>query len=471
MMSHEQQYFEQLRAADPGATVVDDMSALRARVMAGTTSDVVPFRAHSPRLRMWRYASAAAVVAVAAGLGYAGGLARQAPTAPTVPASDFAASGGLGGGAIDARVKGAGTAGSYVAGYAGGIILRPDPGLSNEAGTASAYRFNVDGIDLRGLLRQLVDVVGIADAVELPQPAATTPDLTVRSADGRQSASVDVSGGLANVNAYNDSRTPWVCAAAGSGAPAGTSPSTATVKPETKCTGRGPAPSDAEAARTVRAAFMRLGVDPNGTAQYDAVDIGMVGNTEASSVTVVVTPKVDGKPVPGLSWSATVSALGIFSLNAWVANVEPFASYPVSGAKDVAHRTLESRWSALGAQWVRTAAGSNGGLPSSDTTPPSPVMRAGKPTIDATVIEAKVDGVSEGLQMRWLTDGTAVLMPAWIYRDSAGDEWSMLAVSEAYINWTTQPVGADVRYAASTGAGTASAASGTATVGTPSPAR
>ncbi len=469
MMSDDQHYFELLRAADPAApaaaTGAADLGALRARVMAGTAPNVFAFTPRSRSLRMWRYASMAAVMAIVAGLGYAGGVARQAPTASIASLTPGL---GLGGGsANDSMGKAAGaTAGSYMAGYGGGIILRPEAGLPNDAGTAPAYRFNVDGIDLPRLASGLAAVIGATDVTAVPQSIAGPANLSLHSLDGRQSVSVDVYGGVANVSAYNDLRSPWDCTAVSTVPPSGPTPE-ASGEPETKCTNRGPAPSNEDAVRLVKAAFARLGIDAKGLAHYDATPDGMVGGPASTSVNVVVTPLLDGKPVFGVSWSAAVSALGLFSLNAWVANVEPLATYPIAGARDVANRTLQARWNSLGAQWVRTAA-TSGGVVSDKRGPTLEVVQVeGKPTVDAFVEQATVSLVSDGLQMRWLRDGTAVLMPAWLYRDAAGDEWSMLAISEQFINWTTQSAGGPVAY--DTAAGGGSGIAGTATVVAPTP--
>lgn len=443
------EFLNRLAANDPAHSAEPDLTRIKARVDAHTAPNVVPMTRRSQYGRTLRVAAAVGVLALAGGIGFAGGSYRadsaiESPlaavgsndAAATAPGLDIAREGAGVGGAGDSKM----VAGGYGGYWGGTVILKPGAELTNAAGTAVAYRLTSDGVDRKALIYAVADVVGIDN------PTVTSEEGTyqVNEKNGRFNAYV---GNDAQVwfNGYNNASSPWGCEQELAGDDgSGTTKTEITQAMSTKCDELWKAPSKADAIAAAKAAFAKLDLDGLQGAKYVAFGY----NTRAT--TVSITPVIDGMDV-AMQWSAEVSKDGVFSISGSAARVVKAASYPTVGARDAAARSELRKWMSFGPNQV-WAPEQNFGVAESGSSTPTTRTVDGKPMVQAYVNDISVSSATRSLMQVWLADGTTMLMPAWNFTAKDGTVWQMIAITDAFVDWTQASNNGPIAYAADAGA-------------------
>ena len=426
-----EEFMNRLRDADPAATAEPDVDALRTKVFAHVDETVVSLRPRAAANRWLRTAAAVGALALAAGGGFWGGVGQRdlavetvAPTGGVVAADAGSASKFAAG---DSRSA------SYMGYWGSGTVLQPGSGIGNATGSAAAYGYSDEGLDRKAFLQQLMR------ALDISPTAAITEDqgnLYVNDAQGKFNASVGADG-QAWFYAYNAARSPWNCGQAEGGA----------VSPDgrsTDCAGEWKAPTKAQAIAAARDMFAGLGVDVDNTNVF-------IGGASDSSLSVYMAPRVlvadaerGARTVEVQTyWTAEVSSAGVFSINGSAAKIVELATYPTVGARDAALRVAQVRWAFAGPQQVWRP-DADGGVVADDgtaRTAPGVPERDGKPMLTAYVNNVPVQSATRSLMQVWLADGTAALMPAWTYTAADGTQWQVLAITEAYVDWSQTQTG------------------------------
>lgn len=461
--------FDRLKANDPASTQEPDLTRIKARVDAHTADNIVPFTKRSQYARGLRVAAAVGALALAGGVGFAGGNLKGNTTPESLvssvaPGSHLAAnglapnassglrpSGGMGlnpGAASDQSSKS-----SYMM-YGGSVILDPSATVTNATGTAWSYKYSNAGIDLKAFAQDLASVVGLKGVT------VTLVDGSYQANDDKGAYNVYVGSDVqAWFNAYNNTGSPWNCDQA-LATPAKDGSVNITPEMTAQCDKQWVAPSNADAIAAAKAAFAKLGLQGLKGATYTAY------NYSTRSTSVSVTPTIDGMDVPS-QWSVEVSKDGVFSISGVAANIVKADSYPTVGARDAALRSALRKWQAFGPQQIYSPdQGVVGSSPSNSAAPTTP-LHNGKPMVSGYVSTVSVQGAQRSLMQVNLSGGELMLMPAWNYTAADGTVWQMLAVTDEYVDWTQQRYyGGPVAYAKSnvggpmtaSGAGSAPAA-------------
>lgn len=431
------EFLERLAVNDPAHAGEPDLSRIKARVDAHTAPNVVPMTRRSQYGRTLRVAAAIGVLALAGGIGFAGGTYRagnegQSPLAvssndgsATAPGLDVGRQGvGVGGGMAPESSK---VAGDYFGGYWGSVILKPGDGVTNTAGSAASYRFAADDVDAKALAVAIAKSLGISTDGLQPQDGGYAIN------DDKGAFNVYVGGdSMQWFNGYVNARSPWNCGNLYGGD--SKEPSAAEQEAaQAKCDTEWPTPSKGDAIAAAKKVFASLGLDLSDGAQYSAYSYS------SRLMTVVMTPVVDGMPV-GQTWQAEVGRDGVFSVYGYAARIVKADNYPTVGARDAALRSELRKWQAFGPQQVFDA-NTAGNVTSTDGTAPVVRTKDGKPMLQGSISEAVVTGAQRSVMQVYLADGTSMLMPAWTYTAKDGSRWQMLAITEDYIDWQSMPTG------------------------------
>ena len=165
--------FDRLKANDPASTQEPDLTTIKARVDAHTADNIVPFTKRSQYARGLRVAAAVGALALAGGVGFAGGNLNGNTTPESLVSSvapdvnrNAGANMGLRpqGGTGVASDSSAKLGGSYM-GYGGSVVLDPSATVTNTTGTAWSYKYSNAGLDPKALAQDLASVVGLKDVV------------------------------------------------------------------------------------------------------------------------------------------------------------------------------------------------------------------------------------------------------------------------------------------------------------------
>lgn len=363
--------------------------------------------------------------------------------------------------------------------YGYGLLLIAGSQLPDESGTADGWMFRstAERGDTLAALRKVTGLTSI-ERDDYGQ-------LTVSEGDG---SSLWVSGDqLGSFGAYVASRSPWICEGIITGKPGidvpmglaadsgGSAPvrdavvpgsvEPAMVEPAPQpCHTRG-TPQPARARSQALDAFRLLGLDLDNTT--------VTVRPDEASVNVTAEILLGGTPT-GMSWSADVSADGVYSLYGFTAQGQRIVGYPVVGAVTAVTRSADPRFMQFGpvflGPWdtggiVPLVKDSNVGpgtppqsgavttLPESVTSgaeatttsggsgsavaQPTPVRTVdGRPVLTGTLDEVVITSATMALSQFNLGDGSVALLPVWVLRADDGRTWSMLALDDRYVEFS-----------------------------------
>lgn len=458
-MNTEDEAFERLAAADPAAGTEPRPGALRAKVDAladGPThappsgSDEVAAR--RARRTPWLVAAGVAGAVALGGGGYALGVAGSdgaVPAASGEVAGEALPPITLGGGrdgakpAEDGAAAGAAdeqaTAGDSAAsssrdvslpGWHDGRAVFSASGLSDEAGTATAYSYDAREVATEAGAARLAETLDVSG-----EPRWEWGAWNVGPRDGGGPGiwlSVD---GTAYFS-YNDpAADPWRCDGPVETLEREDTGDEADVIEPAPCEQPGdPELSPQDAIDEVRDLMEQVGVDPSGF-EFEVPDDGGEGARWVSAQQVV-----EGQET-GASWSATVGDQGIAWLDGFLAATVPLGDYPVVSPAEAVERLGDPRFG--GSSWPVVYAAESQELlemrveeetePTAPPAPPSSGNDLPWPVSEVTITEARL-----GLTQHHDAGGSVLLLPAYELSDAAGNTWSVLAVADEALD-TTSP--------------------------------
>ncbi len=461
----EDTYVDRLRAVDPAAGVDTDLTALRAAVAArtglesaaGTAPDELAARRRHRFARAARVAAAAAAVLVVGSGGYALGVGR-APVSMqgAAPAITLDGAGGGAAGPRDGAAVGSaeGSAQAGASALAGdtriassglarggwwGRTVFTSAGLSTQGGTAQAWAMDPTSTFNEATVAAAAKALGVAGV-----PALVDGSWQLGSSDGTGPTVTLSPDGQGSLSFYDPSVDPWGCVAtdAATAAPdAPVEPGRDIAPGEPNCTQRdlGPAPGTDAAAARLREVLAALGID---TSTYELVAENY-GDTTWTYVTAYQV--VDGQRT-GVTWSAAMTGAGLSSLYGSTAPLVSLGRYDVVSPAQAVARLGDPRFGSSGgyplaaSDTVKLAEGSGSGAsavapaPAPEPTLPS-VPRAGQsftwPVQTVQITQARL-----GIALSWQQDGAVVLVPTYLLTGSDGSTWSVIAVSDAALDFS-----------------------------------
>ncbi len=426
--------FDRLKANDPASTQEPDLTTIKARVDAHTADNIVPFTKRSQYARGLRVAAAVGALALAGGVGFAGGNlnGNTAPeslvktVAPDINRNSGANMGLQPNGGVGAASDSSAKLGGSYMGYGGSVVLDPSATVTNAAGTAWSYKYSNAGLDLKAFAQDLASVVGLKDVV------VSLVDGSYQANDDKGAYNVYVGNDVQSwFNAYNNAGSPWNCEQ-GLATPAKDGSVNITAEMTAQCDKEWVTPSKADAIAAAKAAFVKLGLQGLKGATYTAYSYSN------RSMTVSATPSIDGMEVSS-QWSVEVSKDGVFSVNGVAANIVKADSYPTVGARDAALRSALRMWQAFGPQQVWSPDQNGVGVDGSTSVAPTTPMHNGKPMVSGYVSTVSVLGAERSLMQVNLAGGELMLMPAWNYTAQDGTVWQILAIADEFVDWSQQP--------------------------------
>ncbi|MDC7120316.1 hypothetical protein OMK64_02060 [Cellulomonas fimi] len=456
--------FARLRAADPAAGVEPDTARIRAAVAAsvgdasgGTaeeTVDVVSVpdelgaaRARRSRTRWLAVAAAVAGVAVVGGGGFAAGVAAQGDGGSS---ADLAAAPAMSleqpSAARDMASAGAAdesAATSKLAWYGGRTVFTAGSGLSDEAGTGTAWAFDAASVFSRETLVRVAAALGVTG-----EPREEYGAWTVGSTDGT-GPSVSMSpDGTGSVSYYDPSKDPWSCVAsapetldggstadgAGTSSSAGAAQVDPGLGPDCQDPDQPAAPTG-DAARAKASDLLRaLGVDP------DAYELEVVADAGSPVVTQVTAYQVVDGQRSGLAWNVSLVGDGVQSLWGSLAPLVELGDYDVVSPRAAVERLGDPRFGASGG--IMPLAVDDVARADGAEIAPAP---QDAPTVPATpefgplawpVEDVTIESARLGLALTTLPDGAAVLLPTYELSSSDGRTWTVVAVADADLDFT-----------------------------------
>ncbi|MDO8733514.1 MAG: hypothetical protein Q7L55_13230 [Actinomycetota bacterium] len=131
-----------------------------------------------------------------------------------------------------------------------------------------------------------------------------------------------------------------------------------------------------------------------------------------------------------LGWTVVVAPDGeVVWADGFAATLVPVPGYPVLGATDSLNRSLKPGWQFAGpTPW--TGAGSSPAM-----AVPGPVPTAkGKPVLVAGVQVLTADRAELSLAQFWQPDGGLLILPSYVITTNDDRKWSLLAVTNAFID-------------------------------------
>ncbi len=192
--------------------------------------------------------------------------------------------------------------------------------------------------------------------------------------------------------------------------------------------------------------------------EYDVPEAGQPRMTTVNAFQVIDSQRT------GVTWSATFLGGGVQSFYGPLAPLVSLGDYAVVSENDAVARLNDPRFGAswggvmplaattdlAGARASGEVASGTGGASSSDTGTSSDVVEPAPsdiPTVPPTlepgapvpwpVTEVTITGARLGLALQWLTDGAAVLLPAYELTDDDGGTWSVIAVADEDLDFAT----------------------------------
>jgi len=432
--------FARLRAADPAADLSPDHESLRHAVTAraGVGDELAARRRRAPRALQVAAASAGAlaigVSGFALGGGFAGSLVASTSTtssadagaalpaislggpragelaatgSPEIATPPSAPSKGIGGG--ERSMGGAADAAYMPASW--GRTVFSQSGLSTSGGAAVAYGYDAKSVISKETVRELARALGVDGDVRDDDGY-----LMVGSYEsGKPNLSV-YSDGLASFNYYDPSTDPWSCDSEGDG----------------QCTERdlGDAIQGDEAVDAATELLVTLGLDP-ATFELEASDAAMYGTTDYSSVAAYRV--VDGQRT-GDQWGVSFTGGGLQSVWGSLADLVELGEYDVVSPAEAVERLGDPRFGASSqaypAGWMGPAVmreSTRSGTPSV----PKPGAAFDWPVENVTIVTERL-----GLAQHFLADGSVVLVPTYELGAEDGRTWSVIAVTDAHLDFS-----------------------------------
>ncbi|MBM3688192.1 MAG: hypothetical protein FJW80_00805 [Actinobacteria bacterium] len=467
---------ERLAAVDPAASAPDpDIAAIRAKVLAAPTTNVVPLRR---RRTAYVIGAVAAGVCLLAGTTVAGAAVGRvtapqtdtvtaavptpqeslpvigaAPNSPQMAAVGAQNAGGAPMGAPEAMSSQ--PADAKMAIWPGwGSTFEPDPSLPNESGTATGYRLTSEGIDAAALAAQLAKAFGIKG-----EPREENGSIVVGPSDGTGPMIYVANDALVSWSYYDPTKNPWNCGVTPlpEPAPAEASGSAGSVDPGApevaECEPTKEAVSEQDAVRAARKILSTIGVSED---PATGIDIEWEAGTDGITTWATAWQRVGGNRTQ-LSWSFTFDHKDVLWANGFAAGLEPVPAYPIVGAFTAVLRSQDPRFTVFGptpldyggvvpmAKARGTVAGS---AVSSDTvvspsTSDTPSVPAGDPgKVQVWWDPITVTGAEPTLAQYWQSDGTLLILPAYrlITADDRGT-WAVIAVDESAVQWVNPNAG------------------------------
>ncbi|MBB2924678.1 hypothetical protein [Cellulomonas cellasea] len=467
--------FDRVRAADPAASTVADLPALRQAVTARAAADASGVRdlgaardARAAR-RPARWLQVAAAVAGAAVIG-SGAYALGRGDAPTPAAAPVtldpagraaAPASGAESMAMDQSVADT----KMIAPGFWGRTVFTGSGLSEEGGSARAWTFDPASVFSQETAERVAGVLGVEGGATRQWGA-----WTVGAQDGTGPNVQLQPDGLASLSYSDPTRDPWSCVRsapetpdvgrAEPGTDAGAAePGTDVADPDgpatsgsadgavgpdapalAPCAPEGSAPSGDDASAQTRDLLGRLGVDASGYELEVASDPG-----QPAATTVYAHQVLDGQR-SGVSWSLTFVADGVQALYGSLAPVVELGEYDVVSPAAAVERLMDPRFgsspmgvmplagqarAALEQPMVATedldAAVSPDGAGQEPTVPP--LTPAGSP-VSWPVQEVTLTSARLGLATVAQADGSSVLVPSYELTDDEGSAWSVVALTD-----------------------------------------
>lgn len=439
-----------LRAADPAADFdaregfADDVvSRTLAEPLAepAAVADLSSERAR--RLPRWLpYVAVAASLAIVGGAGFGIGASTGGGTnladgaAPPISLQTGAGTGGMApemdaarDGAVQSGLGGAATAESKMGAnmiypYGFGRNSFSSEGLSTAAGVAPAYTFDARAASNADEVAALAAALGIEGTVELKDGAwivgpqdGTAPYLSV---------SLD---GILRFSFTDPLINPWACGMSEQPvAPDAVPAPEVIVEP---CAPPTDLPGEDAAIDAMRSIIAATGRDP-GAFEFSS-------ETWEGSYTrnAQAWPVVDGQRVDQ-GWYLELTAAGVYSASGALADIVPLSEYPVVSEQQAFERLSDPRF---GAQMTGapntlrepTDTGTSEWVP--PTEPPStPVAGTSVawPVNMVDIVSARL-----GLASQWQPDGSVLVVPAYEFTDADGGAWSVVAVAESKLDFTT----------------------------------
>lgn len=476
--------FDRLRAADPAASTVADLPALRdavtARAAAGEVGVADLGAARSARAtrsgrrpaRWLQVAAAVAGLAVVGSGAYAlgrGDAASPATAAITLTPAAGSAVGGLAPRSAPESMA-ADTASAdakMIAPGFGGRTVFTGSGLSDESGSARAWTFDPASVFSAETAARVAGVLGVAG-----EPAQQWGAWSVGPQDGTGPSLQLQPDGLASLSYYDPSRDPWTCVRSAPDTPdlapaepepadgGGTSggPATSQLAPgesaplerplDPPCTLPGTAaPSGDDASAQTRDLLERLGVDAGGYELEVASDTG-----QPAATTVYAHQVLEGQR-SGVSWSLTFVADGVQALYGPLAPVVDLGVYDVVSPAEAVERLMDPRFGASAGGVVPLAAQARASLdqPMVATEDLDAVVPDGPgqvPTVPALtepgsalswpVQEVTLTSARLGLATVAQADGSTVLVPSYELADDEGSTWSVVAVTDDGLDFSAR---------------------------------
>lgn len=467
--------FDRVRAADPAASTVADLPALRqavtARAASGATdasgvADLGAARDARAARRPARWLQVAAAVAGVAVIGsgaYALGRG-DAPTPAAAPITlDTAGRGAapMAGAESLAAVQDAVATTMIAPGFWGRTVFTGS-GLAEEGGSARAWTFDPASVFSQETAERVAGELGVEGAATQQWGA-----WTVGPQDGTGPNLQLQPDGLASVSYHDPTRDPWGCVRSAPDTPdvAPAEPGTDVVEPDgpatsglavgegdpglgalPPCTSEAAAPSAEDASAQTRDLLGRLGVDAGGYELEVATDTG-----QPAATTVYAHQVLDGQR-SGVSWSLTFVADGVQALYGSLAPVVELGEYDVVSPAAAVERLMDPRFGSSPAgvmplagqvralQEPMVATEDLGAVPpdgaGQEPTVP-PLTPAGSP-ISWPVQEVTLTSARLGLAMVAQADGSSVLVPSYELTDDEGAAWSVVAVADEGLDFAAR---------------------------------
>ncbi|MHA7133629.1 hypothetical protein [Oerskovia turbata] len=349
----------------------------------------------------------------------AAGAQGAAPEA----ASDSAALG-----AADARS-------SVMPGWFGGRTVFQASGLGADGTTAPAWAYDAAGVFSAESAARVATALGVAG-----EPRQEYGAWTVGPNDGK-GASVSLQpDGLASVSFNDPGKDPWACAVVAVPEPGAEETQT---DPQAGCGQKdlGAAPAPDAAISTSKDVLASLGLDPAAfeytTESYDG---------EGKILAVSAAQVVEGQRT-GNTWSLTHSGAGLSSLYGSLAPTVSIGDYAVVSPTAAVERLGDPRFAGAGMiAYGRSSMVPLGDVapdiatiePEAEMAPPTVPPTAGEgdavswPVRQVTITEARL-----GWAVHYQADGGAILIPSYELSDAEGSTWSVIAVADDELDFST----------------------------------
>ncbi|WP_258724347.1 hypothetical protein [Cellulomonas sp. NS3] len=468
--------FDRVRAADPAASTVADLPALRQAVTARASgagadasgvTDLGAAREARAARRPARWLQVAAAVAGVAVIG-SGAYALGRGDAPTPAAAPITLDGTgraatPASGAESMALDQSTVATKMIAPGFWGRTVFTGSGLAEEGGSARAWTFDPASVFSQETAERVAGVLGVEGAATQQWGA-----WTVGAQDGTGPNVQLQPDGLASLSYSDPARDPWSCVRSAPETPdvAPADPGTDVVAPDgpatsgltegegdpglgalPPCAPEGSAPSGDDASAQTRDLLDRLGVDAGGYELEVATDTG-----QPAATTVYAHQVLDGQR-SGVSWSLTFVADGVQALYGSLAPVVELGEYDVVSPAAAVERLMDPRFgsSPVGVMPLAGQAraleetlattedlgseASSDGAGQEPTVPP--LTPAGSP-ISWPVQEVTLTSARLGLAMVAQADGSSVLVPSYELTDDEGGAWSVVAVADDGLDFTAR---------------------------------